>query len=342
MHSGATGMSFGIANLGSRTDWIGLILTARISKGTPWFGYCAPAMDPSLTTGATYRALLFGLLAAFFWGTHSVIVRALTVDLHGITIAVVRLYIAAAVLFLILKLGRHQVRVLQFEKSFFITVFGTAMNYIFFHWGLEYTTSSNAMMLENTAPLFVLGFLFLTGQSRTLTELLATIVVVAGVFLTVRHDLALGGARLTGDVLELLAGLTWAIFIIGSNRALSATNALSERIAFLFRVFLVSAILLSPLLALQEYSVTAVTGSDIVLLLLLGILPTAVAYVLWYEAAARVSAMTSALLFTLSIIFTFINAAIFLGEVVTSSMIVGAALIVAGVLLSKYGSKPAS
>ena len=295
-----------------------------------------------MATGTASRALLFGLLAAFFWGTHSVIVRALTADLHGMTIAVLRLYIAAAALFVILKISGHTVRLFQVDRPFLITVFGTATNYIFFHWGLEYTGASNAMMLENTAPLFVLGILFLTGQSRTRMELVATCVVVAGVFFTVRKDLALGGAGLTGYILELLAGLTWAIFIIGSNQALSATNGTLERIAFLFRVFLVSAIILTPLLALEGDAVSAITGPDVLLLLCLGILPTAVAYFLWYEAAARVSTVTSALLFTLSIIFTFINAALFLGEAVTPGMLIGAVLIIAGVLLSKYGSKPAT
>ena len=295
-----------------------------------------------MATGTASRAFLFGLLAAFFWGTHSVIVRALTADLHGMTIAVLRLYIAAAALFVILKISGHTVRLFQVDRPFLITVFGTATNYIFFHWGLEYTGASNAMMLENTAPLFVLGILFLTGQSRTRMELVATFVVVAGVFFTVRKDLALGGAGVTGDMLELLAGFTWAIYSIGSNQALRATNNTLERIAFLFRVFLVSAIILTPLLALEGDAVSAITGPDVLLLLCLGILPTAVAYFLWYEAAARVSTVTSALLFTLSIIFTFINAALFLGEAVTPGMLIGAVLIIAGVLLSKYGSKPAN
>ena len=40
------------------------------------------------------QAYLYRLLAAFFWGTHSVIVRYLTADMNGIAIAVFRLYIA--------------------------------------------------------------------------------------------------------------------------------------------------------------------------------------------------------------------------------------------------------
>ncbi|MEM8646894.1 MAG: DMT family transporter [Pseudomonadota bacterium] len=287
------------------------------------------------------RAGLFGLLAAFFWGTHSVIVRALTADLHGMTIAVLRLYIAAAALYLILRIGKYRVRFDFTDRAFLITCVGAATNYIFFHWGLEYTGASNAMMLENTAPFFVLVLLFVMGQRRTVAELVATVIAVAGVVLTVQHDMVLNTGGVRGDVLEILAGVTWAVFIIGSAKALSTTNSTLERISFLFRVFVVAAVVLTPFAFLEGEAIATVTMRDGVLLLLLGIFPTAVAYFLWYEAAARVSTVTSALLFTLSIIFTFINAALFLGEDITLGMSVGAALIVAGVIISKLGSKGA-
>ena len=45
------------------------------------------------------------------------------------------------------------------------------------------------------------------------------------------------------------------------------------------------------------------------------------------------------LLFTLSIIFTFVNAHLFLGEALTWNMVLGAALILAGTVLSKVGAK---
>jgi DME family drug/metabolite transporter len=79
----------------------------------------------------------------------------------------------------------------------------------------------------------------------------------------------------------------------------------------------------------------AITPTDAFLLVLLGIFPTAVAYFLWYEAASEISTVAAALLFTLTVVFTFANAAIFLGEAITTPMVIGGALIVAGVLLSK-------
>lgn len=286
---------------------------------------------------STIQALSFGFLAAFFWGTHSVIVRYLTEDLRGLTIAALRLYIAAFALFLIMKIYRRPVSIHFRDKYFLLTVFGSTTNYIFFHIGLEHTSASNAMVLENTAPFFVLIFLLVfLGERIARLEVVATLVAIFGVVLTVRQDASIGGEGLQGDLLEILAGATWAIFIIGSSKAMAATNTTIERISFLFNVFFVSAVLLTPILFIYPIDATA---QDLVLLGLLGVFPTAIAYYFWYEAAARVSTVSAALLFTLTVVFTFVNARIFLGETLTTDMIVGGALIVAGVVLSKLGTK---
>jgi hypothetical protein len=96
-------------------------------------------------------------------------------------------------------------------------------------------------------------------------------VAFAGILFTVRDDVGIGGEGLEGDLLEILAGATWAVFIIGSSRAMSATTSTIERISFLFNVFIVSAILLTPFLFV--YPISASEG-DVVLLILLGVFPT--------------------------------------------------------------------
>ncbi len=290
-----------------------------------------------MTDRSTLKALTFGILAAFFWGTHSVIVRYLTTDLSGLTIAALRLYIAAFILFLIMKANRSPVKFDLTDRNFLITVVGSTTNYIFFHIGLEHTTASNAMVLENTAPFFVLVLLFVfAGDRIARIDGLATVIAFAGVLFTVRNNFGIGGEGLKGDILEILAGATWAIFVIGSSRAMSTTNTPMERVSFLFNVFVVSAVLLTPFLFVYPPSATA---NDVLLLILLGAFPTAIAYYFWYEAAARVSTITAALLFSLSVIFTFVNARIFLGEEMTTDIIIGGTLIVCAVVLSKLGGK---
>ncbi len=280
---------------------------------------------------------MFGLLAAFFWGTHSVTVRFLTTDLHGLTIAVLRLYIAATVLFLILKLLKTPISINLRDPNLIVAAVSTAVNYIFFHIGLEHTGAANGMMLENTAPFFVLVILFfLAHETIRKRDMWATAIAIVGVFLTISNDILVGGEELEGDLLEIVAGISWAAFIISSSRAVKGSVNTGERINFLFAVFACSALLLTP--ALLMYPIEA-TQNDILWLFVLGIVPTALAYYFWYEAAARVSTVTASLMFTLSVIFTFINAALFLDEVLGINAIIGAALIVCGVLITSSSGK---
>ncbi len=278
------------------------------------------------------NGLVLGFMAAFLWGTHSVIVRFLTNDLGGMQIAVSRLFIAALAIYGLLRILKVPASVRWRDRYFQLAVLSTVINYILFHIGLEHTGAANAMVLENTAPFFVLVFLYFFAETPvTRTDVLATCLAILGVFLTVFRDFQGGGDLLFGDILEIGAGLSWAVFLIASSRAMRASKTTGERLNFLFGIFLCSGLLLLPLAAL---SMQVPTATDLLFLILLGVLPTALAYYLWYEAAARVSTLTATLLFAASIVFTFINAAIFLGAAITPIAATGAVLIVAAVFLT--------
>ncbi|MEX0279467.1 MAG: DMT family transporter [Ruegeria sp.] len=279
--------------------------------------------------------LVLGFAAAFLWGTHSVIVRYLTSDLGGLQIAVSRLFIAALAIYAILRVLRGSVSIQLSDWNLRLAVLSTVVNYVLFHIGLEYTGAANAMVLENTAPFFVLVFLYFFAKAPVgRTEFLATFLAILGVFLTVFQDFQGGGDPLLGDVMEIGAGLSWAVFLISSSRAMQTSRSTVERLNFLFGVFLCSAILMAPA---AIFSMQVPSAEDVFFLVLLGVLPTALAYYLWYEAAARLSTLTATLLFASSVVFTFINAAVFLGAAITVPAVVGATLIVFAIFLTTLG-----
>ncbi|WP_164658938.1 DMT family transporter [Tropicibacter sp. Alg240-R139] len=283
------------------------------------------------------RGLALGFAAAFLWGTHSVIVQFLTGDIGAIQIATMRLYIAATTLLIVLKVLGQKISVPTKNKYFWLATSATFINYILFHLGLERTNAASAMVLENTAPFFVLLFLYLFFRtSVTWTEVGATLIAVSGVALIVYPDLAQGGIRLTGDVMEIGAGISWAVFLIASSRAMQTTQSTGERLNFLFGIFGVTALLLTPIAVLD---VSMPSYGDLLPLAILGILATALAYYFWYEAAAVLSTMTATLLFALSVVFTFINAAIFLGQPILPLQAIGAAMIVTGIFLTTLAKK---
>lgn len=286
-------------------------------------------------TNLLQNGLALGFLAAFLWGTHSVIVRYLTSDLGGLQIAVTRLFIAALAIFVMLRVMRVSISLRLSDWNFRLAVLSTVVNYILFHIGLEHTGAANAMVLENTAPFFVLVFLYFFADTPvTRTDFFATALAILGVFLTVYRDFQGGGEPLFGDLMEIGAGLSWAVFLISSSRAMRNSETTGERLNFLFGIFLCSGVLLLPLAA---FTLQVPTANDLVFLILLGVLPTALAYYLWYEAAARVSTLTATLMFAASVVFTFINSALFLGATITPIAALGAVLIVAAVFLTTKG-----
>ncbi|MET1411530.1 DMT family transporter [Roseibium sp. HPY-6] len=277
-------------------------------------------------------ALAFGFVAAFLMGANSVMVRYLTTDLHGLQIAVFRLWIACSVIFLMLTVSGRRPNLFQLDRFNLLASAGFTLNYITFHVGLEHTSATNAMVLENTAPFFVLLFLVVAGVEKIRWyDVLATGIALLGVYFTVRHDFDAGASgNWVGDFWELGAGFSWAIFIVGSARSVKNTKTTMDRMEVLLKILLPSALVLTPSLLLYPLEATV---PDMMLLVLLGVLSTAVGYYLWYEAMATVSTVTAALLAVLSVVFTFVIAYVALGEEMTSDILIGGALIVAGVIL---------
>ncbi|MEM8731224.1 MAG: DMT family transporter [Pseudomonadota bacterium] len=278
------------------------------------------------------RPIRLGLYAAFLWGTHSVLVQVLTRDLGAIQIAAMRLGIAAVTLFVVLKALGQPISIPVRSRYFWLATGATFVNYILFHMGLERTNAASAMVLENTAPFFVLLILVIFLRTPvSVSEVGATLLAIVGVSLTVLEDLFAGGLRLSGDIMEIGAGLSWAVFLIASSRAMQASQSTGERLNFLFGIFLVAAILFLPIAAPEAQFPKL---RDLLPLGFLGIFATALLYYCWYEAAADLSTLTASLMFALSVVFTFINAALFLGETIVPLQLLGAAMIIAGIYLT--------
>lgn len=280
-----------------------------------------------------------GVSAAFFWGFHAVLARHLISELPGLVIAVVRLYVAVIGIYIFLKIFDPDFQTVKIKNPLlvFTAIFGMALNFLFFHLGLEYTTASNAMLIESSAPIFVLIFtvIFLKAKINTL-NVFAIFMAFAGVLLVVMGDLDINKKQMFGDILEMLAAITWAVFIIGSSRLASLSLFPKKRLAYLMTVFIIAAIPLTPILLVMDYHISMLS---LLYLVVLGLLPTALAYALWYEAAARISVVSAALVFNLSIIFTLLNAHFILGEAITLLMILGALLIIGGVILSQIADE---
>ena len=205
------------------------------------------------------------------------------------------------------------------------------------------TTAANAVFLQATAPLYLLllGPLVLGEmlRRRNLWTLLGMALGLGIFFAVPGESQASAPNPALGNILAALAGMTWALSILGlrwlERRGL---NTLST-VAFgnLFCV-----VLALPLLEFGGDASWLPSAADAGALLWLGIFQIGCAYVLVSLALRRVPAFEASLLFLVEPVFNPIWTWMVHGEVPGSLALVGGALILACALHASMGKSQSS
>ncbi|MEJ2045328.1 MAG: DMT family transporter [Reinekea sp.] len=297
------------------------------------------------------KGLLLAIIATFLWGTHSVLGRYLAGSLPVELISVSRLLIGALSLLCLLLFrvftGSETIEVLKLRRNdvqpLVVSSVCVGINLFLFHWGLKFTTANNAMVLESTAPIFValLAPLFLL-ERISKRDISLSLVAFFGILLVVYSNNA-GTFSIFGDSIELLAGLTWALFILLSKKLNSDSTSLTQRLKNLMYVLFGAGLLLLAFTVLNTE--LTVKRNWLLPLLYLGVFPTAIAYSCWYEAGTLLKPTLLAILFNLSVVFTTLNAYLFLGEKLSLLSCLGISIILGAItwmaLKNDNGTDPA-
>ena len=183
------------------------------------------------------------------------------------------------------------------------------------------TTAANAIVLQFTAPIFVILFslLFWHKRPRRL-DVLACAVVFGGVIFFFVDSLEMGGGL--GNLLALLSGVTYSgVFLM---------NAMpdSDGISSVFWGDVLSAVTGLPFLLVE----TQFTSTALISLTVLGVFQVAVAFILLTEGLKTTPPMTASLVSGIEPVLNPILVAVFYKEAVGSFALIGAAIVVAGVV----------
>ena len=83
------------------------------------------------------------------------------------------------------------------------------------HWSIELTTISNATIMVNTAPVYVIlfGVIFLN-YNFSPKNLLSIIITYTGVIGLIYFSSKTGISSLVGDLISLVAGILYAVYLI--------------------------------------------------------------------------------------------------------------------------------
>jgi DME family drug/metabolite transporter len=282
------------------------------------------------------------LAAAALWGTLGLFARHLgTAGISPIEMTSVRAAGAATLLALWMIRRPAQLRIRSRDLPFFLIygVLGLALFHFLYLAALEHTSIAVAVALLYTAPAFVLlaSRLWL-GERIDAARLGALGLVLTGIFLVTGalRLLATGQASITGAALALGlgSGISYGLYTIFGKRALTRYDA-SQTVfySFLFGA-LVLAIVAPPWVPFHARPDATLP------LVLLGVVPTVVPYLLYTAALRHLPSSTASMLASLEPVVATGLGFILLGETLGLDQAAGIALIVAAALMLARSTSP--
>jgi drug/metabolite transporter (DMT)-like permease len=281
------------------------------------------------------KGIAAGLGAASIWGGLYVVSKVVLEVIPPFALLALRLVIAALVLGMPFILQKPKILLRkQWLECISIGLIGYGLSLGFQFIGTKMSTAANGAVITSATPAFIVIFAaWILGEAITRRQLGALVISTIGVFVVVD----LGAARLSpqlfwGNLILVLAALTWALYSVLVRRATKGLDTLTVS----FIAFLGGLMLALPLGAWEwaQQGIGEITPGIIAGVLYIGIISTALGAYLWNKAFELVEAGIASLTFFAQPLFGSILGAVFLGERITPTFILGGLLIGVGIWLA--------
>ena len=157
------------------------------------------------------KAALYALAGGVIWSFSGLLSRL--VSWNSFSLVALRALVATV----ILGLCRGSFRIRP-NKGLWLCGLGISATSLLYMSALRFTSTANAIVLQYTASVFVILYMLLVKRQKPLkSELIATIFVILGVCLCFSSGLS--GGTLTGNLLGLLSGMTYAVVFLTTRYA---------------------------------------------------------------------------------------------------------------------------
>ncbi len=215
-------------------------------------------------------------------------------------------------------------------------VFGGSLYFFTENTALGITQASNVSFLICTAPLLTtfLSLLFYKSEKSTKGLIYGSLLALIGVGLMVFNGSVVLKISPVGDLLTLLAALSWAFYslIIKKMAVRYPTVFLTRKIFFYGVLTILPAFCLRPLA--PDVSLL-IQPAVLFNLLFLAVLASLVCYVMWNVALKQLGAMRASNYIYLNPLVTMVASTAILHERLTAVALMGAACILCGVYLAE-------
>lgn len=279
-------------------------------------------------------ALAETALAAALWGTSFPVVSlGIKGGLDPRTFVFLRFAIAAPVMLGVARALGRDVMSLFRSKALWVVGLFNAVGFVCQFVGQQYTEASVAALLVNMSVILAaIGAVVFLGERLGGFKVVGILLAVAGTFLITTNGNfgAVASSQGFGDVLYLIAAVSWAGYILYSKKKMDEQGW--DPVAAAACIVAVTAILVVPP-ALTVGSGLSLSTESLLAVAFTAVFNTVVPFVLYQQGLKHLAASSSAVVLLLEIIVAVLISVAFLGETFTAFAWIGALAVLGSILL---------
>jgi drug/metabolite transporter (DMT)-like permease len=278
----------------------------------------------------------------FMWGSSYLFIQLAVDDFGTFTLVALRLVVGALLLWSVVRIAKQP---LPRERRIYghllvMAVINITIPFLLITWAEQSVESSLAAILTSPVPLFaiVLSSVFLADEPMRVNGVVGLVVGFIGVVIITSRGLSGEGSSVTGELALLGAAFSYACGAVYSRRNV---RGLPPMIPAVFQVTF-AAIITGVIALLIEEPWTAQPDAEAIFSILwLGILGSGLAYLFVFRLFAAWGATRTTLVAYLIPVVGIVLGYLVLQEPVDARIILGTALVIAGVGLvnSRFGRR---
>jgi len=280
----------------------------------------------------TPRLILELLLLAAIWGASFIFMRIGSPEFGPILLMALRTLTASLFLLPIIVFTKKQANFKGYKSKIFIVgIFNTAIPFVLFGYATLTLSGGLTSVLNATTPMFgaIVAYLWFRDK-MTLSASFGLLVGFVGVYLLMLDKITLGQQNILLPTLAaLLASLCYGISANYTKKHLTGISS-----TVLATGSQVSATLVLLPISFFFLPTQLPSNSAIMSVLLLGILCTGIAYIIFFHLIANLGPARAISVTYLIPAFGLFWGSLFLDETITSSMLIGCGFILTGVALA--------
>ncbi|MEG1548437.1 MAG: DMT family transporter [Clostridia bacterium] len=207
---------------------------------------------------------------------------------------------------------------------------------------LTMTSASNVSIIVTTAPILtaILAHFLTKDEKLRRSIIVGSLIAFLGAVLVIYNGSFVLKLNPIGDLLSVLAALCWAIYSVALKKVVNKYGDIFITRKVMFYGFVTSI----PMMIIEgaPFSFSVFTMPKMLFcILFLGLLGSCLCYIFWHNAIKRLGLITTSNYIYVIPFITVVVAAIVLGEKIELIGILGAVLIICGVIVSAKNPKPA-